>query len=73
MVSYEEGKALADKYGIGFFEVSAKSGNNVDDAYLYLARECKESNNVIDPKQAQQVVVESNENDDKEKSKGGCC
>lgn len=28
-VSYEDGKRLAENFGISFFEVSAKSGENV--------------------------------------------
>mmetsp|Transcript_67137 Transcript_67137/g.116864 ORF Transcript_67137/g.116864 Transcript_67137/m.116864 type:complete len:121 (+) Transcript_67137:3-365(+) len=33
-VSTEEGKALADKFGMDFFETSAKTGASVDDAFL---------------------------------------
>jgi len=29
-VTYDDGKSLADEFGIPFFEVSAKTGLNVD-------------------------------------------
>ena len=34
-VSYDEGKSLAQKYGIQFFEVSAKTGQNIDELFYY--------------------------------------
>ena len=33
-VSYEEGQALADKYGMMFYEASEKTGKNVDSIFL---------------------------------------
>lgn len=38
VVSYEQGKALADKLGIPFIEASAKTAESVDEAFLTLAR-----------------------------------
>ncbi len=36
-VSREEGQELAEKHRIDFFEVSAKEGRGIDDAFLRLA------------------------------------
>mmetsp|Transcript_2867 Transcript_2867/g.3197 ORF Transcript_2867/g.3197 Transcript_2867/m.3197 type:complete len:141 (+) Transcript_2867:58-480(+) len=38
-VSYEEGKALADEYGIPFFETSAKDRINIDEVMVCVTRE----------------------------------
>ena len=38
MISAEQGKALADSFGIEYFEVSAKSGEGVEQAFLSLAK-----------------------------------
>jgi len=41
-ISYEEGKRLADQYGIHFFETSAKENMNVQDAFKCIAKEVKD-------------------------------
>ena len=37
-ITFAEGKALADKYGIPFMETSAKTGHNVTEAFHELVR-----------------------------------
>ena len=41
VVSTEEGKALADEYGVQFFETSALTGRNVEDMFTALATTIK--------------------------------
>ena len=40
-VSTEQGQALADKYGLRFFETSAKNAINVEEAFYAIARDIK--------------------------------
>lgn len=46
-VSYDEGKDLADSYGIRFIETSAKSSHNVESAFSVMARELKSKVQVV--------------------------
>ncbi|TYZ59772.1 hypothetical protein PybrP1_007655 [[Pythium] brassicae (nom. inval.)] len=41
VVSTEEGQALADEYGVKFFETSAKNNINVESGFIEIAREVK--------------------------------
>ena len=41
-VKIERGQALADEFGIKFFETSAKLNSNVDAAFLSIARDIVE-------------------------------
>ena len=38
-VAYDEGKSLAQKYGMQFFEVSAKTGQNIDELFFNVTDE----------------------------------
>mmetsp|Transcript_22688 Transcript_22688/g.25573 ORF Transcript_22688/g.25573 Transcript_22688/m.25573 type:complete len:204 (+) Transcript_22688:160-771(+) len=40
-VSYDEGKDLADQFGLQFLETSAKASTNVEEAFLTMAKEIK--------------------------------
>jgi hypothetical protein len=42
-VTYEQGKALADEFGIKFFETSAKQNINVETAFKTVATDIVES------------------------------
>lgn len=37
-VSYDEGKKMADSFGISFFEVSAKNNSNISETFVYMAK-----------------------------------
>jgi Ras-related protein Rab-1A len=41
VVTFEEGKAIADSYGVKFLEASAKSSTNVEAAFTTMAGEIK--------------------------------
>lgn len=38
-VTFDQGKKLADEYGIKFFETSAKERTNVDESFLAIAKD----------------------------------
>jgi GTPase SAR1 family protein len=69
-VTSEEGKALAAKHKMFFYETSAKTGINVDEVFLTVG------NDII--KRNPNIVVESSnktlkQTQDKEKEKSSCC
>lgn len=73
VVGTEEGKRLADLYGITFFETSAKKGVNVSDVFESIAREIEQSiqrRNSVNP-QAAKVQLHARQRIKKKKS--GCC
>lgn len=37
-VSFEEGKQMADSFGVNFFEVSAKNNSNITETFTYMAK-----------------------------------
>lgn len=41
VISTEEGQALADEYGVRFYETSAKNNINVEGGFIDIAREVK--------------------------------
>lgn len=40
-VSYEEGKKMAESFGVEFFEVSAKNNSNITEMFNFMAKEIK--------------------------------
>lgn len=41
-VSYDQGKELAQSFGIPFFETSAKEGTNIAEAFTTIAKQIKD-------------------------------
>ena len=41
-VTFAQGKALAEEFGISFFETSAKTGDAVEDVFASIARDVKD-------------------------------
>lgn len=71
-VPTEKGKALADEYGIKFFETSAKLNVNVDESFMAIAKDIVERlKENPDHYGSTGGAIYVNENKAKEKS--GCC
>lgn len=71
-VSPEQGKALADEYGIKFFETSAKLNTNVDESFMSIAKDIVErlkENPDHYGSSGGAIFV----NDQKNKEKSSCC
>jgi Ras-related protein Rab-8A len=75
-VTIEQGRALADEFGLRFIETSAKANEGVEDAFFTLARDIK--TRLIDSQpQAEQPTAPSGGVNVKDKqpanNNGGCC
>jgi len=73
-VTFAQGKALAEEFGISFFETSAKTGDAVEDVFASIARDVKGR---LD-KEAQggkgaPDTTTIRPSKQKAKGKGGCC
>ena len=73
-VSYEEGKEAAEKYGIAFFETSAKEDRNIKETFYYLAKEIKEKVLAVESPNGKTESTNINSLADKKgKEKKQCC
>lgn len=69
VISQDEGKALAEKYGCLFTETSAKSGVDVADAFDLLVTEIRKSSELMeDVRKREQSILQQ-----KQQSKWSCC
>lgn len=73
-VTFEEGKGLADAYGIPFFETSAKDNRNINETFMCMAREIKDKILVLEQNTSPNVTSRLEAGDTKkEKDVKGCC
>ena len=42
VISTEQGQALAKEFNMAFFETSARSGHNVHETFIYMAKQIKD-------------------------------
>lgn len=60
-VSYEQGKKLAETYGMPFYEVSAKDGTNIEDLFEVIGKDAYEKIRKLGDKPVNNNVQLSNE------------
>jgi hypothetical protein len=66
VVTEEEGKKMADKFSLAFFEASPKTNQNINEVFNYLVQEILNSEG---KKQTPNIELE---NGKKKKEKNGC-
>ena len=69
VVSEEEGKKLADDFGMSFFETSAKTNHNVSEVFDHLTKEILKSN----AGKTDDGGKKLNKGDSSKQGKKGCC
>ena len=71
-IKKEEGQSIAKKYGVNFFEVSAKDNKNIDELFLDTAKSLLEKNdNGLNEENVSNIVLNINKINLKKKKK--CC
>lgn len=73
VVSKERGQLLANEHGVKFAETSAKSGQNVETAFMNLAREIKTKMDKRNPRDANDTIPTSVQVSQGKQEKGGGC
>ena len=68
VVTEEEGKKLADEFNMNYFETSAKTNQNVNEVFYFLAQELYKNIN----KWEKGRIILTNENENKKSHKKGC-
>mmetsp|Transcript_24192 Transcript_24192/g.21997 ORF Transcript_24192/g.21997 Transcript_24192/m.21997 type:complete len:213 (+) Transcript_24192:120-758(+) len=72
-VTYEQGHALANEYGIKFFETSAKLNSNVDEAFMSIAKDIVERLKVNPEHYGTEPGVSLSKDKGKKKNESSCC
>lgn len=74
-VAYEDGERLAREYGVAFMETSAKTGTNVELAFMAVARELKYRQSCQSDQQESRFNVKEyvRQESTKSSSSGTCC
>lgn len=67
-VTENQGKNLANEFGIAFFEASPKTNQNVNEVFYFLAQELYKNIN----KWEKGRIILTNENENKKSHKKGC-
>ncbi|CAL4919804.1 unnamed protein product [Urochloa decumbens] len=73
-VPTSKGQALADEYGIKFFETSAKTNLNVEQVFFSIARDIKQRLSETDSKPEDRTIkIKSDEPETTDAQKSACC
>lgn len=72
-VTFDEGKSLADTFGIKFFETSAKGDINVNEAFQTICKEIKEKINTAPEAEHDFISLTSGKAGSKNGKEGKTC